>query len=152
MPVNRNRSDIATEVTWNDFQGWRRVGARKTVYVVDDDPGMLKGIERLLKAHGFDPELYDSAEAFYDHASPDEALCVVLDVHLGGMSGIDLKRRLADDGTSLPVIFITATDNDMVRRAAHDVGCAAYLQKPFPAKSLVDAIETASALPRGEPN
>src|SRR5262245_66149515 len=84
---------------------------------------MLKGIERLLKAHGFDPELYDSAEAFYDHASPEEALCVVLDVHLGGMSGIDLKRRLADDGTSLPVIFITATDNDMVRRAAHDVGC-----------------------------
>src|SRR5262249_61724227 len=110
---------------------------------------MLKGIERLLKGHGFDQELYDSAEAFYDHASPEEALCVVLDVHLGGMSGIDLKRRLVDDGTSLPGIFITATDNDTLRRAAHDHGCAADLQKPLPAKYLVHAIDAASSIPRG---
>ena len=121
------------------------VAARNVVYVVDDDAGMLKGIERLLKANGFDAEVFDSAEAFHDRANPCNGICVVLDVQLGGMSGIELSRQLSQRGSLLPVIFITANDNDTTRKATRDVGCVAYLPKPFPAKSLIDAIERASA-------
>lgn len=117
---------------------------RNVVYVVDDDAGMLKGIERLLKASGFDTEVFESAEAFHDRADPDSALCIVLDVQLGGMSGIELSRQLTRRGTTVPVIFITANDNDTTRQATRDAGCLAYLPKPFPAKSLLDAIQRAS--------
>jgi FixJ family two-component response regulator len=121
------------------------VAARNVVYVVDDDAGMLKGIERLLKASGFDAETFESAEAFHDRADPDSAICIVLDVQLGGMSGIELSRELTQRGSALPVIFITANDNDTTRKATRDAGCVAYLPKPFPAKSLLDAIERATA-------
>jgi len=121
------------------------VAARNVVYVVDDDAGMLKGIQRLLKASGFEAEVFESAEAFHDRANPGNALCVVLDVQLGGMSGIELSRELSQTGSGLPVIFITANDNATTRKATRDAGCLAYLPKPFPAKSLIDAIERASA-------
>ena len=121
------------------------VAARNVVYVVDDDAGMLKGIERLLKASGFEAEVFESAEAFHDRADPDSAICIVLDVQLGGMSGIELSRQLTRRGTTVPVIFITANDNDTTRQATRDAGCLAYLPKPFPAKSLLDAIQRASA-------
>jgi FixJ family two-component response regulator len=117
---------------------------RNVVYVVDDDAGMLKGIERLLKASGFDTEVFESAEDFHDRADPCDGICLVLDIQLSGMSGIELSRQLASRGSSLPVIFITANDNDFTRRAIREVGCVAYLPKPFPPKSLVDAIEKAS--------
>jgi FixJ family two-component response regulator len=123
----------------------RVVAARNVVYVVDDDAGMLKGIERLLKASGFDAEVFESAEAFHDRANPSNGLCIVLDVQLGGMSGIELSRELTQRGSALPVIFITANDNDTTRKATRDAGCVAYLPKPFPAKSLLDAIERATA-------
>jgi FixJ family two-component response regulator len=119
--------------------------ARKVVFVVDDDPSMLKGVERLLKAHGFDVELFVSAEEFYKRPKFCNAICLVLDINLNGKSGIELKRRLAASGVSLPVIFITASDSDVTRKAALDVGCVAYLTKPFSAKSLMDAVEQASA-------
>jgi DNA-binding response OmpR family regulator len=67
-----------------------------------------------------------------------------LDIHLDGMSGIELKRQLATSGIVLPVIFITANDSEATRNAALEVGCVAYLPKPFPTKSLIDAIEAAS--------
>jgi FixJ family two-component response regulator len=123
----------------------RVVAARNVVYVVDDDAGMLKGIERLLKASGFDAEVFESAEDFHDRANPSNGLCLVLDVQLGGMSGIELSRLLVKRGSALPVIFISANDNDTTRKATRDAGCVAYLPKPFPAKSLIDAIERASA-------
>jgi FixJ family two-component response regulator len=71
-----------------------------------------------------------------------EAKCVLLDIHLGGMSGIDLKRRMISSGSDLPVIFMTASDNETTRQEAYKVGCVAYLRKPFPAKSLIDAINS----------
>jgi FixJ family two-component response regulator len=121
------------------------LSAHKVVFVVDDDPGMLKGLERLLKTHGFDVELFESAEEFNKRANFCNAICLVLDINLNGKSGIELKRQLAASGVSLPVIFITASDSDVTRKAALDVGCVAYLTKPFSAKSLMDAIEQASA-------
>ena len=64
----------------------------------------------------------------------------MLDIHLGGMSGIDLGHKLALSGIAIPVIFITANDSDVVRKAAVEVGCTAYLPKPFSAKELMNAV------------
>jgi FixJ family two-component response regulator len=119
---------------------------RKSVIVVDDDPHVLKGIARMVKAHGFDVELFDSAQAFRDGANVGEALCLVLDINLDGESGIELRRNLAATGSSLPVIFVTADDTHATRVAAVESGCAAYLAKPFTGKTLIDAIEKAAAL------
>ncbi len=117
---------------------------RNVVYVLDDDPDMLRGLERLLKVHGFCPKLFQSAEAFFASVdNDDEALCLLLDVHLNDASGIDVKRRLTRSGVRLPVIFITANDNNATRRSIAEVGCIAYLPKPFTAKSLVEAIALA---------
>jgi FixJ family two-component response regulator len=111
-----------------------------TIAVVEDDPSMLKGLHRLLSAHGFRVQRFTSAESFLKSAASCEATCLVVDIHLGGISGIDLKRRLASSGSNLPVIFMTAVDNEATRQDALDAGCVAYLRKPFLAKLLIDAI------------
>ena len=117
---------------------------RDVIYVLDDDPDMLRGLERLLKVHGFRPKLFQSAEPFFASVgNGDDALCLLLDVHLNGASGIEVKRRLMGSGVRLPVIFITANDNAATRRSIAEVGCVAYLAKPFTAKSLVAAIALA---------
>jgi FixJ family two-component response regulator len=120
---------------------------RKVVFVVDDDPSVLKGLERLLRVHGFDVELFDSAESFRDRAGVDEAICVFLDINLTGESGIELRRELTSAGAALPVIFMTADDSEATWQAAQDAGCVAFLSKPFTAKLLMDAITRASAGP-----
>jgi FixJ family two-component response regulator len=116
---------------------------RKVVAVIDDEPTMLKAIERLLNAHGFATRVFVSAEAFLDGDAQTEASCLILDIHLGGMSGIDLRHRLTESGSPLPIIFMTAVDDEATRREAMDAGCIAYLRKPFPAKMLIGAIDKA---------
>ena len=111
-----------------------------TIAVVEDDPSMLQGLNRLLMAHGFHVEKFASAESFLDVIARCEAKCLLVDIHLGGMSGIDLKRQLTSSGSNMPVIFMTAIDNEATRREAIEVGCVAYLRKPFLAKLLIDAI------------
>src|SRR6476619_3649362 len=126
------------------FRSFPSVAQRKVIYVLDDDPDMLKGLGRLLTVHGFYPKLFQSADAFFASVNlDDEAVCLLLDVHLSGSSGIDVQRRLMRTGARLPVIFITAKDNDATRRLIEEVGCVAYLPKPFSAKSLVEAIARA---------
>jgi FixJ family two-component response regulator len=114
---------------------------RKLVFVVDDDLGTLRGLQRLLSKHGFECMLFQSAEAFERCDAIERGICVVLDVELNGESGIAARYRLSAAGVSLPVIYITASDNDSVRLAAMESGCIAYLKKPFPAKSLIESIE-----------
>ena len=115
---------------------------RKVITVIDDDPAMLKAVERLLGAKGFDVETFDSAETFLAAVST-KADCLVVDIHLGGMSGIELRRRLIASGSGLPIIFITALDDETTRKEAMEVGCVAFLRKPFLAESLVGAIDKA---------
>jgi FixJ family two-component response regulator len=113
-----------------------------TIAVVEDDPSLMQGLNRLLLAHGFRVEKFTSAESFLDDVASCEAECLLVDIHLGGISGIDLKRRLTSSGSVLPVIFMTAIDNEATRREAFDVGCVAYLRKPFLAELLIDAINS----------
>ncbi len=117
---------------------------RTVVAVVDDDPSMLKGLARLLTAYGFEPAAYPSAEAFLQCPDADRAACLVLDIHLRGMSGVELRRRLTRAGSTLPVIFMTAVDDEPSRTAADEAGCVAYLRKPFPAGLLMGAIAKAA--------
>ncbi len=118
---------------------------QNVVFVVDDDLGMLKGLKRLLRHHGYDCVVFSSAEEFRNHDDYESARCLVLDIKLNNESGIDLRYRLSAAGISLPVIYITADDSPSVRTAAIESGCIAYLIKPFRAKSLIEPIERLAA-------
>ena len=119
----------------------------KAIFVVDDDPSMLGSMGRLLRHHGFDTVLFDSASALRGHGNLDRAFCIVLDINLGDASGIELSRWLAASYVKLPVIFVTGNDDHAARKGALQSGCIAYLRKPFSAKSLIEAIQRASAGP-----
>jgi FixJ family two-component response regulator len=116
----------------------------RMIAVVDDDASMLKGIERLLGACGFATKVFASAEAFIESDGAADVDCLLLDIHLGGMSGIELRHRLAVSGSPLPVIFMTAFDDEATRTRAQSTGCIAYLHKPFIANLLISAIAKAA--------
>ena len=113
--------------------------------VVDDDAAILKSVSRLLARHGIESRTFASAEALLESHSVQTATCLLLDIHLGGISGLELRRRLAASGSKCPVIFMTANDDETTRNKAMDVGCVAYLRKPFAGHVLLDAIGKAIA-------
>jgi FixJ family two-component response regulator len=80
--------------------------------IIDDNPSMLHGHNRLLSAHGFRVQTFASAESFLEDIAKCEADCLLLDIHPGGIPGIDLQRQLTSSGTDLPVMFMTAIDNE----------------------------------------
>ena len=116
------------------------------VAVVDDDESFACALGRLFRASGFEVHTYPSAEAFLASSTLPPPDCLVLDIHLGGMSGLDLQRRLHKLGASAPVIFVTAHDAPGVREEAEREGCAAYFLKPVPGQLLVEAITQAVRL------
>jgi len=113
---------------------------RPVIAIVDDDSGTLDAIGLLLDAHGFEVRPFDSAEAFLERDAVEQVDCLLLDIHLGGLSGIDLQRRLVASGSTLPVIFMTGLDDAGTRGQALSAGCVAYLQKPVIARQLMEAI------------
>ena len=128
---------------------------RNVVFVVDDDPGMLKGLQRLLRQHAYEPILFSSAEAFKSHTDFDGAICVILDINLNDGSGIELRHGLKAAGVSVPVIYITGNESPAVRKAALGSGCVAFLTKPFSAQELIEPLQKAAGLgsdPNGAPS
>lgn len=115
------------------------------MFVVDDDLAMLRGVARVLKQHGYDTVLFSSAEAFSGHDDYENVACIVLDINLKDGSGIELRHGLKAAGIYVPVIYMTANDNPVVRAAAVQSGCLAYLAKPFSANSLIEPLKRASA-------
>jgi FixJ family two-component response regulator len=113
------------------------------VTVVDDDDSFGRAIGRLLRAAGLEPSVYSSAESFLEDTARAPADCLVLDIHLGGASGLDLRRHLTALGSTIPVIFVTAHDEPKICEEALQVGCSAYLRKPVPGKLLLEAISKA---------
>ena len=105
---------------------------------------VLAAIERLLASLGYKTEAYASATEFIDAVMTSEAACVVSDVHLGDTTGVEMARHLSALGFTLPTIFMTASQDPALRKQAMDLGCIAYLQKPFPQAELIDAIEKAA--------
>jgi FixJ family two-component response regulator len=116
---------------------------RNLVLVVDDDSGILEGLERLLRAHAYVPILFSSAEAFKNHTDFEKAACVILDINLNDGSGIELRHGLQAAGYSVPVIFMTGNQDPSVRKAALDSGCIAFLTKPFSVHELIEPLKRA---------
>jgi FixJ family two-component response regulator len=110
------------------------------VAVVDDDESLCRSLSRLLRAGGIQPINYASAEAFLADTKHPQFDCLLLDIQLGGMSGIELAQRLMSEGGQTPVIFITAHDNPETRAEAEAVGCAAYFRKTDSGAEVLEAI------------
>jgi FixJ family two-component response regulator len=110
------------------------------VSIVDDDPSVRRALERLVEAAGYAVATYASAEEFLDSTASVATACLILDIHLNGMSGIELHERLVSPGRAIPVIFITAHDNAPTRERVDRSGAAAFLAKPFDRQALIGAI------------
>jgi FixJ family two-component response regulator len=113
------------------------------VAVIEDDSSFRRALTRLLGLRGFRTEAFASAEEFLRHRKPGSSYCIILDIHLGGMSGFELLAELAASDVSAPIIFITAFDDPATRQRALDAGAAGYLQKPFDEPALLEAIDQA---------
>ena len=112
------------------------------VVVVEDDLPTLKAIGRVLRAGGFETATYSSAEAFLAFPPDRAAACLLLDVQLGGMSGLDLQRELKARGSKVPVIVMTAFDDGCTRDEARRIGCAGYLDKVGEIDGLLNLIRS----------
>jgi len=113
------------------------------VAVVDDDACLCKAVSRLLAASGIQSTTYTSAEAFLDDQAYLEADCLILDIQLGGLSGLDLHRHLISLGKTVPVMFITAHDEPETCKLAQRLGCAVYFRKTDAGQAVIEAIRRA---------
>lgn len=118
------------------------------IAVVDDDESVRQGLENLINSVGYDAELYASAEEFLASSGTSGAACLVLDLRMPGMSGLELQRRLAARGGGPPVIIVTAHGDDEARAEALTAGAVAFLKKPFKEETLLGAISSALSLDR----
>jgi FixJ family two-component response regulator len=113
------------------------------ISVVDDDESVRESLQGLLKSVGFGVSAYDSAESFLESGSVPSTECLILDLRMPGMSGIDLQRELAGRDLRIPIIFVTAHYDEMIRSQVLAEGALACLRKPFAEQDLLDAVETA---------
>jgi FixJ family two-component response regulator len=113
------------------------------VFVVDDDPSVRRSIERLIQSIGLKVQTFQSAGEFLQRARPKGPACLVLDVRLPGLSGLDLQRELTNRGIQLPIIFITAHGDIPMTVRAMKGGAVEFLTKPFRTRHLLDAIRAA---------
>jgi FixJ family two-component response regulator len=119
------------------------------VVIVDDDEPLRDALESLLKAAGFNVGKFSSAEDFL--ASPDleRASCLILDVRLPGMSGIELQRKLRETGHTVPIVFVTAHGDATIRDLVIGAGAAGFLTKPVRREPLLEQVRSAVAMTTG---
>ena len=124
---------------------------KSEIAIVDDDESLCIAMSRLLRAAGHQPRSFSSAESFLEYSFTQEPACLLLDIQLGGMSGFDLQRQLNLSGRTIPVIFITARDDDESREEAQNSGCSNYLRKTDSGQTVLRAIEAAGNLKNLDP-
>ncbi len=112
------------------------------ISVVDDDQSMREAIRGLMKSSGYTAEAFASAEEFLNSRQLPRTSCLIADVHMPGMTGLDLHRRLVASGRSIPTILITAYPDDRLRERALGDGVVSYLSKPFDEKDLLACIRS----------
>ena len=115
--------------------------AKALVVVVDDDEDMAKAIKRLLTTAGFEAAMFTSAEAYLNREHVLVPKCLVLDVHLPGKSGFELYALIQQSGQQIPVIFMSAFDDDKYQQQAQEMNAVAYLVKPFVGHDLIDVLK-----------
>jgi FixJ family two-component response regulator len=151
------------QTVWGDNQSGRRVvnfglcagrdipampDASAKIFVIDDDPELRASVGRLLRSLGFETRLFGSAHDFLNSDLPEGPACLVLDVRMPGMSGLEFQRELAAVNRELPIIFITAYGDIPMTVQAMKRGAVEFLTKPFRDQDLLDAIEVGLARDR----
>jgi FixJ family two-component response regulator len=126
--------------------GSKRARERATVIVVDDDPSVLRALSRLIQAAGFRVLAFDSPSAVLARALPKANACMLVDVNLPEMNGIELCNALAESGRGLPAILMTGRNNSATRRLIAEAHAITTLLKPVEERTLFDAIKRALAL------
>ena len=116
---------------------------KPVVSVVEDDESVRRALTRLIRSVGLTAEAFASATDFLCYGHLDTPGCVILDVRMPGLSGLDLQQRLIEVGLQMPIIFITAHEDAHMRERAMNRGAIAFFQKPFDDRALLDAIYNA---------
>ena len=115
----------------------------RVVSIVDDDASLRRSLRNLLTSVGFSVETFASAEDFLRSVERETTACLVLDLRMAGMNGLDLLRHLVVTGSRIPVVILTAHGDDEARQRALEGGAVAFLGKPFRADALLDAVARA---------
>src|SRR2546427_9122994 len=113
------------------------------VSIVDDDVSVRRSTRRLLRSSGFRPEAFASAEEFLDSKSSGETACLILDLRMPGMNGLELQRRLSQNGDRVPIIFLSAHASEEDERSALHAGAVQFLRKPISKEALLSAMRDA---------
>lgn len=129
--------------TRNDFSGMSVSQMAPIVFVVDDDVSVRESLEALIRHEGWRTEIFESAHEFLDHRRAPVPCCLVLDVNLPDLNGLDLQERLLRDGANMPIIFLTGYGDVPMSVRAMKAGAAEFLTKPFDDNVLLDAIRGA---------
>lgn len=113
------------------------------IAIVDDDPSVREGLESLIRSVGWRAETFASAQEFLDRARAEAASCLILDLQLPGLSGLDLQKRMAEVELEIPIVFLTGHGNIPVSVKAMKAGAVEFLTKPFEEQELLKAIQEA---------
>src|SRR6266700_7344301 len=121
----------------------RKMPENLIVSIVDDDISVRRSTQRLLRSSGFRAEAFASAEEFLDSKSRAETACLILDLRMPGMNGLELQRRLSQNGHRVPIIFLSAQASEKDERSALSAGAVRFLRKPISKDALLNAIRDA---------
>jgi FixJ family two-component response regulator len=116
---------------------------RQTVYIIDDDDSVRRALRRLIRSVGWNAETFATAQEFLRYPAQSKPSCLILDVQLPGLSGLELQQQLQVDCRTFAVVFITAYEETHVREQALGAGAIAFLQKPFEEQALLEAVNRA---------
>jgi FixJ family two-component response regulator len=116
---------------------------RQTIVIIDDDESVRRALRRLTASVGLNVATFATAEEFLQSPAHSPPACLILDVHLPGMSGLDLQKQLNAEGRRIPIVFITAYAAGQARELALRSGAIAWLEKPFGEQSLLNAVRQA---------
>lgn len=113
------------------------------ISIIDDDEAVRAATENLVRSLGFGASTFASAEEFLQSSRVGETSCLITDVNMPGMTGVELQSYLLSQGRDLPIIFITAFPEERVRRCVHEAGAVGFLSKPFDGRAMVQCIDKA---------
>jgi len=113
------------------------------ISIVDDDPFVREAMSGLVRSLGFDAVTFPSAEDFLQSTQVDETTCLITDVQMPGLTGIDLQSHLISRGSAVPIIFVTASPERRIEAQARSAGAAGFLNKPFDDKALIECLSQA---------
>jgi FixJ family two-component response regulator len=124
---------------------------KPVIFVVDDDISVRRALGRLIRSAGLEVRTFSSAQEFLDQVEWSESACLLLDIRMPGMNGLDLQRQITASGHSIPIVFLTAREDVEVYRQAMRQGAFAFLQKPCDDQTLLETIRKALDFERNTP-